>query len=295
LKDDGDVAGDPVVDRKRGLEERTIRLIEWQNAECGRVPEIPRNVSQVDGELAVAQGLYIYWPKAVRSIFAFLLVAWFGSTGKAGAEVHLMMRDGRVTLKASNATLAEILAEWAKIGQIRIVNSELVPGELVSIELTNVPEEQALDVILRSVAGYIAGPRPAGMANRSRFDRILILPTSIPPAIAASTAPSPLPEISEYSQYPQDPSFPPDMDADSPDLATPNPRGAVGTTYPAYPQPLPVGVSPPPASVRGNSALAGPPTPGQMPVGASVPGMPVQPPPQNPPAYPPYSIRNPQD
>ena len=166
----------------------------------------------------------------------------------------------------------------------------MVTGEAVSIELTDVPEGEALDVILSSVAGYIARSRPAEMANRSRFDRIAILATSTAPPLAASTAPSPLPQTSQYPCFPQEASFPPDMDADSPDLATPNPRGVVGSTYPAYPQPFPASVSPLPASIGGNSPPAASQMPGQMPVGASVPGMPVQTAPQNLPAYPPNPI-----
>ena len=184
------------------------------------------------------------------------------------------MRDGRVTLKASDATVAQILEEWAKIGQTRIVNGEMVTAELASIELTDVPELQALEVILRSVAAYVVVSRPTQMVNRSQFDRIVILPTSTPQHAAASTA-LPLPH---YMQYP---SLPPDTDTDSLELATPNPTGTTDTIYPAYPQSLPANASPPP--------------PSRMPVDASVPAMPVQTAPQNPPAYRTYPIRNPQD
>lgn len=230
----------------------------------------------------------------VRGTVSLLLVAWFASAGTAGAEVHLTMRNGRVTLNASNATVAEILAEWARVGHTRIVNGELVTGEPVSIELTDVPEQQALEVILRSVAGFITGLRPAGDANPSRLDRILILPTSTPPRVAVSAAPSPLPEISPYPQYAQNPSPPLDIDADSPDLATPNPQGQAGGTYPAYPQPPAAAVSPRPVSIPGNGAPVGSRTPGQTPAGgASVPGTIAQPAPQSPPAYPQYPIRNP--
>jgi hypothetical protein len=35
----------------------------------------------------------------------------------ARADVQIAMRDGRVTLNASGATVREILAAWAKVGQ----------------------------------------------------------------------------------------------------------------------------------------------------------------------------------
>src|SRR5207302_464236 len=74
---------------------------------------------------------------------------------QARAEVHLTIRDGRVTLNAAGATVHEILVEWAKIGQTKIVNAERIAGGPMTLQLTNVPEQQALDVILRSVSGYV--------------------------------------------------------------------------------------------------------------------------------------------
>ncbi len=41
----------------------------------------------------------------------------------ARADVQIAMRDGRVTLDAAGATVREILAAWAKVGQTRIVNA----------------------------------------------------------------------------------------------------------------------------------------------------------------------------
>jgi hypothetical protein len=231
----------------------------------------------------------------MRRLCALLLVAWFGTTGKAAAEVRLTIHDGRVTLEASHATVAEILSEWSKVGQTQIVNGELVAGEPISLELTDLPEEQALDVVLRSVAGYITLPRPAGMVAPSLIDRILILPTSTPPRVPAPTEPAPVPQRSEYqhySQYPQYPSVPPGID-DAPVLATPNPSGAVGAPYPAYPayqQPPPAPAS---AARPGGDGSAGSRVPGQMPPGAPVPGVPVQPTPRTPPTYPSNPIQNP--
>ena len=44
----------------------------------------------------------------------------------------------------------------------------------------DVTEEQALEVMLRSVAGYMTAPRASALANASQFDRILVMPTSSP-------------------------------------------------------------------------------------------------------------------
>ena len=51
-----------------------------------------------------------------------------------------------------------------------------VAGAPVTLELTDVPERQALDIVLRSVAGYMLAPRRAGSPGASTFDRIMILP-----------------------------------------------------------------------------------------------------------------------
>ena len=89
-----------------------------------------------------------------------LLLVLAAST--ASAEVQLSIRDGRVTLVATNATVRQILTEWARIGQTKIVNVERIPGGPLTLQFTNVPEQEALDILLRSVTGYMAAPRPAG-------------------------------------------------------------------------------------------------------------------------------------
>jgi hypothetical protein len=58
----------------------------------------------------------------------------------------------------------------------------------VTLELIGIPERQALDIVLRSVAGYIVAPRPAGSTGASAFDRIMILPTSVAPRNPAPAA-----------------------------------------------------------------------------------------------------------
>src|SRR5262245_64514757 len=104
-----------------------------------------------------------------------------GSAAPARAEVKLSINDGRVTLTATNATIREILTEWARVGNTTVVNAERIASGPITIQLTNVYEEQALDVILRSVSAYLAAPRPELVANSSRFASILVLPTSTPP------------------------------------------------------------------------------------------------------------------
>jgi|SoiMethySBSTD1v2_1073268.scaffolds.fasta_scaffold172825_3 hypothetical protein len=110
----------------------------------------------------------------------------------AQQPVSVQFSAGRVTLVARNAPIRTILAEWARLGGATVVNGERVAGAPVTLELTNVPERQALDVILRGVAGYMLAPRRAGSVGASAFDRIMILPTSAaprnPPPVTAAAA-----------------------------------------------------------------------------------------------------------
>ena len=119
--------------------------------------------------------------------------AWLWAGSVAFADVQLSLQQGRVTLVAKDATVRQILAEWARVGQTKIVNLDRIPGGPLTLELNDVPEQQALDVLLRSLTGYMAAPRSASAPHLSRFDRIVVMPTSAPPRApvsAASPAPS---------------------------------------------------------------------------------------------------------
>ena len=237
---------------------------------------------------------------AVLAIGAALV----GCATVASADVRLTMRGGRVTLVAKDATIRQILTEWARVGQTKIVNVERVPGGPVTLELTDVPEQQALDVLLRAISGYVAAPRAGATVNASVFDRIIVMPTSVAPSSPASPAPASFaqPTISQRPPMPED-----DQGDDRPPTVVPGPnRGPVFVVPPPpatnFPQsPLqPPGVVPNPAQqppqffLQGGAPAGFPPPvsyPGQptaaTPAGVAVPGMvvpaPAPPPGQLPP------------
>ena len=127
------------------------------------------------------------------------------SASMASAQVDLSIQNGRVTLVATNATVRQVLAEWARVGQTKIVNLERIPGGPLTLQLTDVSEEEALDILLRSVSGYMAAPRSDVVANLSRFDRILVMPTiAAPRTQTAAATPSPV--------FQQAPIVPPEAD-----------------------------------------------------------------------------------
>src|SRR6476646_7738985 len=83
----------------------------------------------------------------------------------APGDLKLTMQDGRVTLIAESVPVRQILQEWARVGQTRIVNAEKLTGPALTVQLVNVPERDALDIVLRSAAGYIAAPRPVSVVG----------------------------------------------------------------------------------------------------------------------------------
>src|SRR5262249_51476254 len=117
--------------------------------------------------------------RALIIVFVAALVVT-AAASTASADVRLTIQDGRVTLVAKDATVRQILTEWARVGQTKIVNVERIPGGPLTIELRDVPERQALRVLLRSVGGYVTAPRETAIADASMFDRILVMPVTAP-------------------------------------------------------------------------------------------------------------------
>ena len=225
------------------------------------------------------------------------------SAASASADVQLTMQNGRVTIVAKDASVRQILTEWARVGHTKIVNVERIPGGPMTLELRNVPESQALDVLLRTLSGYITAPRAADAGNLSQFDRIIIMPTIASARPAAAAAPPPV--------FQQQPQFtpPPVVDDDSdderpapnvqmppatggvyvppPQVAPGNNRGPVFSSAPRGPEIAPQGVYPgmppggglPPQQQNPNQPPVPTPSPTSPFGGVAVPGMIVAPPP----------------
>ena len=176
---------------------------------------------------------------------AFCAAAMLLTATTASADVQLTMQNGHVTLVAKDATVRQILTEWARVGHTKIVNVERIPGGPITLELNDVAEAQALDILLRSISGYIAAPRPAEAvaANLSQFDRIIVMPTLANARPAATTA-APAPVFQPTPPYnPQQHAVDDDTDDDQPQPNVPMPpnRGPVFNTFPQQqPQPMPI-------------------------------------------------------
>lgn len=222
-----------------------------------------------------------------RLTIAALLAAFTVLPRSAAASVQLTIADGRVWLVARDATIAEILDEWARLGGTRIVNADRVPGKF-TIELTATPEAQALDLLLRPAGGFAASERAAGSPatrSQSRFATIVIVPRQASPALAKASPPVyqppavPVQTVAPGVQRILGPDGQPvpDDQEDAPPQRQVSPAPS-----------MPPGFSAPPQSRPPADAAPGP-TP-QIPAGAPVPGMIVQPP-KGTPAVPPRPPR----
>jgi len=140
-----------------------------------------------------------------------------GASSASAQGVTLDFKDGNVTLKAQGVSVSQILSEWARRGRTTIVNGERVPGPALTIELQDMPEQQALDIVLRGASGYLVAARETAIAGASSFDRVYILATSARPTNATS-----LPQ----AQQPLQQSFEGPDDDDPPQRGPNQPPGA---------------------------------------------------------------------
>ncbi len=170
----------------------------------------------------------------------------------------MTMTQGKVSISARDATVAQILREWARVGQTRIVNIERLGGGPLTLELSGVSELQALEVLLRGTGGYVLASRPVISPTVSMYDRILVVPTSTAPRPTATVAPPP--PTFQMMRVP-----PPSADPDDEAAQPPGGGDAAGR----FPQPRPATAEP--------ATIISPPTP-RLPttsMGVQRPGMPV--------------------
>jgi hypothetical protein len=196
-----------------------------------------------------------------------------GAAPAAAQAVKLEFHDGKVNLTTQSASLRTILTEWARQGGTRMVNVEKIAGAPLTLQLTNVPEIQALDIILRGTAGYVVGVRPAASTpSQSAFDRILLVPTAGTASVVSRPAATPPPfSPPVFQPPPPDPDdnpasdVPPDDDRPTRRLPAPgtpnNPAGQEPPDdRPATPSPAnPFGIAPGSGSARPGTISPAPP------------------------------------
>ena len=122
-----------------------------------------------------------------RSVMASLAVALAAPVAGAD-ELEMSMNNGRVTIRAQDVSVSDILAEWGRVGHTTIVDGDQLEDQRVTLDLVDVPEAQALRTLLRTASGYMAAPRALMSDGTSRFDRILIMASSKSAARVATVA-----------------------------------------------------------------------------------------------------------
>lgn len=231
-------------------------------------------------------------------LIGFVVGGFLAAAAPASAEVQLSIQNGRVTLIARDSTVRQILTEWEKVGQAKIVNLDRISGGPLTLQLTNLPEMQALDILLRSVSGFMAAPRQPAIPNASLFDRILVLPMTQSAAPARPSTPQQASALVTPQTVQQ---FQPPLDSDGdverpatpirvpnaapaqfspftqPQLVTPQ-MPAFPTDVPGVPSQPPVMAGTPAPPAQRSTATAGvayPGAPTGVHAGVSVPGMTV--------------------
>ena len=170
----------------------------------------------------------------MRTTLLTVALAFALAAPAAAQQLTVAFNEGLVTIDATSVPVRTILNEWAKKGGTKLVGVERVSGAPLTVKLVDVPEAKALEVILRSVAGYMAAPRSTGTGS-SMYDRIMVMATSSTPPPAAPARPTPNPAMNGTQRF-----IPPQRqlsDEDEVREEDPNPPNPPVFTFPGAPQP----------------------------------------------------------
>jgi len=224
----------------------------------------------------------------MRRILLTITLSLTFSLPAAAQALKLAFNDGRVSLDAASVPVRTILVEWGKLGGTNVIGAERITGSPLTLKLDDVPEAQALEIVLRSVAGYMAAPRRASaVAGTSMFDRILVLATSATPAAARPAPNQPGPGGNPRFVPQRQPARQADDEEMEPEEEPdPNPPNAPVFTFPGQQIPQPGTVPNGQPTINPNtgapeSITINPANPGSVPTfGVPRPGMISAPPPQ---------------
>jgi hypothetical protein len=199
------------------------------------------------------------------SSYALLSVCALSLNARAAAAEGFVLQfhDGLVTLEAHEISIPKILDLWSRIGHTTIVNGEKIDGLPVTLQFVDIPEREALAIILRNVGGYILAPRPEGLQGVSAFDRIFVVQASRVAMRDPLPPPTVQPAFSASSQNPDPEPATPGQSAE----AVASVRPPVGFPQGSVPQAGPASFGPQGTGPRGPTGMqpAGTARPGEMP------------------------------
>lgn len=105
------------------------------------------------------------------------LLVWPSAVCAQGLALEI--NNGLVTLRADAVPVRQILERWGQIAGMTVINGDMLPPTLVTLQFASVPERRALETLLRDVRGYIVVRRQSGGAP---IDRIVIAPATPMPS-----------------------------------------------------------------------------------------------------------------
>jgi hypothetical protein len=104
-------------------------------------------------------------------LFGFLWV----HVVEAVEDLELSFNNGRVTIIATNVQIEKILTKWTQVGGTAFIDANAMKNQPVTLTLRNVPESEALRILLRAVTGYVVAPWSEKKIGLSSFRRVLIM------------------------------------------------------------------------------------------------------------------------
>src|SRR5260221_10952180 len=96
---------------------------------------------------------------SMTSIFvgaAFLAAAALATAEPRQAPLLVSFADGHVTVVATDASAADILAEWGHVGKTEMIGLDRLSGRHLTLTLKGVEEGAAIEEILGSGYGFAA-------------------------------------------------------------------------------------------------------------------------------------------
>jgi hypothetical protein len=176
--------------------------------------------------------------------------------------------NGYVSLIAQNVSVAEVFAEWARVGKTRVQNADRLPRNPISVQFDKIEEQELVDALVRQSkaqgAGWIVAARQTDApAAPSRLEVIAISPQSSPSTTFIATQPSSQPlypqgTIDDNEMPPVTPPFgvgpgQPQPQSSQPVTRPPTNTGPGVPLVPVGPPttPLPGSTNPPPPNPTG--------------------------------------------
>lgn len=131
----------------------------------------------------------------MQRIFLTLVIVAACAAPCAAQRLSLRIADGRVSLDATAVSLDQVLAEWSRVGDVIVLGARRLAPVLLTLRIHDLPEREALDLILAQAGGYAAQHRPGWSGRGSRYQRLAV---AAPVPAVASPGPDEQPTLVDF-------------------------------------------------------------------------------------------------